>query len=334
MFKLNFKEKYKVIHVTNELGDYVIGGAGTYLNELYLHRENNIGFVYVNLENEHRDFDSKGFLEQKDIAIINENELYQLKDIQYDIMVLHFYELHSCVESYISEDKKIVYVIHSVPTPEPVPKEDPFGGNDVIRDKFLKICDRADILVCVSNAEKNKLISLYPKYKDKIIVIHNGITYNNNTENTNYLTSRKIFGYIGRMDYRKGILECIKAIEKTDSTLLIACPINDDSYFQIIKNYLDGAKLWHKIRFIGWCTDKRKEEFFKNIDALCIPSLYEPFGYIALEAMNYMVPVISSDNGGLNEILEGYRFSYRMYTTISKRYYGNYCATIEYFKEK
>lgn len=48
-------------------------------------------------------------------------------------------------------------------------------------------------------------------------------------------------------------------------------------------------------------------------DALIIPSLYEPFGYVALEAMTEGTPVISSNNGGLDEILAGYSYKYNPY---------------------
>ena len=48
-------------------------------------------------------------------------------------------------------------------------------------------------------------------------------------------------------------------------------------------------------------------------DALIIPSLYEPFGYVALEAMQRGLPVICSKNGGLDEILEGYKYMFDPY---------------------
>lgn len=60
-------------------------------------------------------------------------------------------------------------------------------------------------------------------------------------------------------------------------------------------------------------SGKKKRRIFGKIDALIIPSMYEPFGYVALEAMNYMVPVISSNNGGLDEILCGYKYKYAPY---------------------
>ena len=47
MFRLNFTNDYKVVHINNELGNCVIGGAGTYMNELYRYRTKDIGFIYM-----------------------------------------------------------------------------------------------------------------------------------------------------------------------------------------------------------------------------------------------------------------------------------------------
>ena len=82
--------------------------------------------------------------------------------------------------------------------------------------------------------------------------------------------------------------------------------------FRILE-YIDAADMRDKVIFHGWCTGERKKNFYKMTDALIIPSLYEPFGYVALEAMTEGTPVISSNNGGLDEILAGYSYKYNPY---------------------
>ncbi|MBQ9699160.1 MAG: glycosyltransferase family 4 protein, partial [Lachnospiraceae bacterium] len=177
-----------------------------------------------------------------------------------------------------------------------------------------KLCNLSSVLVCVSEAEKRKLSKMYPQYEEKIEVVHNGITYDISTSlNDNYKRSRKVFGYIGRTDYRKGIYESVKAFSKMDVKYRLACPKNDVSYVERILNYIDAANMWDKVEFCGWCVGERKESFLNSLDALVIPSLYEPFGYVALEAMQRGLPVICSNNGGLDEILEGYKYKYSPY---------------------
>lgn len=314
MFNINFKDRYKVVHVNNELGDYVVGGAGTYMNEIYRFRTPDMGFVYINNGDVFENYATRGFLEQKDILIMHRDETYKLAEIQCDLIVIQFYEFAYLVTDELKRNKKIAYVIHSVPTPEPPPVDDPFGGNYDVKDKFERLCQHADVLVCVSNAEKDKLIKMYPQYREKTYVVYNGMSYDRrNRKNENYKNSRKIFGYIGRMDYRKGILECIKEFKDIDGELRIACPKNDDGYALQITNYIEAAGMTDRVKFYGWCVGKRKENFLNSLDCLVIPSLYEPFGYVALEGMQYGIPIISSNNGGLNEILSGYKYKYNPY---------------------
>ncbi|MBQ2744160.1 MAG: hypothetical protein IJF37_00885 [Lachnospiraceae bacterium] len=56
MFNINFRNNYKVVHVNNELGNCVVGGAGTYMNELYRYRRSDTGFIYMNLESSIADY--------------------------------------------------------------------------------------------------------------------------------------------------------------------------------------------------------------------------------------------------------------------------------------
>lgn len=314
MFNLNFTNDYSVVHINNELGSRVIGGAGTYMNELYQYRTKKTGFVYMSLGSPLDDYNISDFMEQKDILIMNKDEAYKLKDIKCDILVVQFYEFATLLDENIIGDRKLVYVIHSVPTPEPPPPWDPFGGNYDIKAKFERLCNLASVLVCVSEAEKRKLSKMYPQYEEKIRVIYNGLTYDKQgTVNNNYRHSRRNFGYIGRTDYRKGIYESIKAFANIDAKYMLACPKNDVNYVERILSYIDAANMWDKVEFCGWCVGERKENFLNSLDALVIPSLYEPFGYVALEAMQRGLPVICANNGGLDEILEGYKYKYSPY---------------------
>lgn len=314
MFNLNFKEKYKVVHLTNEIGKYVIGGMGTYINELYNYRNEETGFIHIYNNEEYNDIFVKDYPGQEDILAVSHNEHPKLNNLNCDVIVIHFYELAFCINQEVLKGKKLVYVVHSVPTPEPMPLDDPFGGHQAIREKFEFLCQYAHAIICVSHAEKEKLCSIYPYFKNKTKVIYNGITLLNQNElNQNYMTSRKIFGYIGRMDYRKGILECIKAFKNIDGELRVACSNSEPYYFNKLLDCIEMGDMQEKVNFYGWCVGARKESFLNSLDALIIPSLYEPFGYVVVEAMNYGLPVISSHRGGLGEIVGEYKYKYNPY---------------------
>lgn len=314
MFKIGFKDKYKVIHVNNEIGSFLVGGAGTYMNEIYKYHKPDTGFVYMNMGDTLDDFDVEEYRKTGDIAIMHMQESFKLADINFDIMVIQFYEFAFCVTDEVLKGRKLAYVIHSVPTPEPAMPENPFGCNYDIKAKFEHLCEKSDVLICVSEAEQIKLAAIYPQYASKIKVVYNGISYEGIPKlNENYKKSRRKFGYIGRTDYRKGILETVKAIKDMDAELHIACPKNDSAYLEKILLYIEAANMQDRVKFHGWCVGERKKKFFESLDALIIPSLYEPFGYVALEGICHGLPIISSNNGGLNEILEGYKYKYNPY---------------------
>lgn len=328
MINFNFKRRYKVIHITNEIGNYVVGGMGTYINELYEHRGEEIGFIHLYDKQTYPDINISNYPGINDILAMSYDEAYKIEDLEFDIAVIHFYELAFCITDTIINSRKVVYVIHSVPLPEPPPKQDPFGGNTLIRQDFEYMCENADKLICVSYAEKDRLLNIYPEYEWKVKVIHNGITLI--PEELNHVRTqhkRKIFGYIGRMDYRKGILECIKAFKHIDGELRIACASNNSYYFSTILQYIEGAEMQEKVKFLGWCMGERKESFMKSLDALIIPSLYEPFGYVVVEGMKYGLPIITSRNGGISEIIEDYKYQYDAYEQ------SELIAAIKSFKE-
>ena len=59
-----------------------------------------------------------------------------------------------------------------------------------------------------------------------------------------------------------------------------------------------------KIRFTGFIPDSDLVALVKSADVLVIPSIYEPFGIVALEGMAAGVPVVASQVGGLAEVIE------------------------------
>jgi glycosyltransferase involved in cell wall biosynthesis len=65
-----------------------------------------------------------------------------------------------------------------------------------------------------------------------------------------------------------------------------------------------NKKLESAVYFIGFVGDADRNELLKKSEIFVIPSLYEPFGIVTLEAMVCAKPVVASFTGGLKEILE------------------------------
>ena len=75
----------------------------------------------------------------------------------------------------------------------------------------------------------------------------------------------------------------------------------------------NGNKMWplayelnveNAVDFLGFITDTRRDALYEVVDAAIFPSLYEPFGIVALEAMAMGCNVVASDVGGLGEVVK------------------------------
>jgi glycogen synthase len=69
-------------------------------------------------------------------------------------------------------------------------------------------------------------------------------------------------------------------------------------------NIVRSMGLEHKVLFQGFLDDATLLKLQKVADVSVVPSLFEPFGIVALEAMAAKSPVVASDTGGLTEIIQ------------------------------
>lgn len=121
----------------------------------------------------------------------------------------------------------------------------------------------------------------------------------------------KIIFYIGRLVYEKGIQLLIEAMPKIISQVPQANLIIAGSGPMEEELRSKAAYLGDRISFTGFVQDEYRQQLYQAADVCVIPSLYEPFGIVALEAMANRKPLVLSDTGGLAEIIrhgvDGYK---------------------------
>jgi glycosyltransferase involved in cell wall biosynthesis len=107
------------------------------------------------------------------------------------------------------------------------------------------------------------------------------------------------FGYLGTLSRVKGLEWLIAQFKKLDfeASLKIAGK-GDNTFEKQFQASANGAQ----VEFLGYVDSK---EFFKSIDVLIVPSLWEePLGMVAIEALANHVPVIANKRGGLQETVK------------------------------
>jgi len=149
---------------------------------------------------------------------------------------------------------------------------------------------------------------------DKLFMIPNGV----NTESYDAVTcdfdafrskyalpQEKIVLFVGRLVYEKGIHVLINAVPKVLDKVNAKFIIVGSGYMkEQLLNIVRSMGLEHKVFFEGFVDEATLLKLQKCADVSVVPSLFEPFGIVALEAMAAKSPVVVSDTGGLSEIVE------------------------------
>ena len=196
------------------------------------------------------------------------------------------------------------------------------GRNSGIHDDMQKYINDTEWMLTYESSEvivnsnymKNELQRLFGLPYEKINVIPNGVNLNLfNDVQKDYdfrrkfaMDNEKIILFMGRLVYEKGIQTLISAMPKIlanyhDSKLIIA---GKGGMLDELKAQVNSLGLGNKVYFTGHLASKDVQKMYKCADISVFPSTYEPFGIVALEAMLSGTPVVVSDIGGLNEIVD------------------------------
>lgn len=111
----------------------------------------------------------------------------------------------------------------------------------------------------------------------------------------------------GRVRYEKGFQVLARAVGSLRSQLVgLECMIaGRGSYLPELQSQIDIAGAGDLIQLPGFLTDDELRAAIHRAGCVVIPSLYEPFGVVALEALAGGAPLIVADTGGLAELVGG-----------------------------
>jgi len=150
---------------------------------------------------------------------------------------------------------------------------------------------------------------------DKLAMVPNGVNYEvySKYENEDLsqfrskfaLPEEKIVLFVGRLVYEKGVHVLVnaapKVLEKANAKFVI---VGNGYMKEQLSGLVKNMRLAHKVLFTGFVDDETLRRLQRCASVSVVPSLFEPFGIVALEAMAAKSPVVVSDTGGLSEIVE------------------------------
>lgn len=174
-------------------------------------------------------------------------------------------------------------------------------------EKVLSL--RTDYMINISKHEYDMAMNygLSPK---KSVVVYNGVSGAPSSEQLPFAVEKEKINllFVGRFDRQKGfdlLLEVFNEHKFADVNLYL---VGDTVLKQCDYQYPDNAVK------IGWVDNSEIDRYMKACDAVIVPSRWEGFGIVAIEALRNKKPVISSNRGALPEIIQhgvnGYIFDF------------------------
>jgi glycogen(starch) synthase len=112
---------------------------------------------------------------------------------------------------------------------------------------------------------------------------------------------------VGRLVYEKGFQLALDALPGLirrlgDVRFLVA---GSGTHEAELRKQARRLGLMEHGSFLGWIDDAMLHSLYRIADLCVVPSIYEPFGLVALEAMASGCPCIVADAGGLREVVPG-----------------------------
>lgn len=191
--------------------------------------------------------------------------------------------------------------------------------------------EAARVFVC-SRYMKEEVVRLFQLPEDKVDIVPNGIRTpgratggrreqqpeerlqfeeereccNTDVKRSWFQPGDRVVVFIGRLVYEKGVQVLLEAMPsvlgQVPGTKLViagAGPMRET-----LERRAAEMGLGDRVAFWGFIDDETKAGLYAAADLCVFPSLYEPFGIVALEAMASGTPLVVSDVGGLAEIVE------------------------------
>lgn len=193
-----------------------------------------------------------------------------------------------------------------------------------------RIAEQAAGVISTSPVEKQKIKDLFGIPGEKIKMIPIGVdssifheTRRKSIRNRlNLAENEKLLLFVGRIEWRKGIGTLLYAFERLlhefpKSRLLIAGGGSTKAARRLeeaernrLNNIIRDLNIGDRVKFIGSIKQRRLYRYYNAADVCIVPSYYEPFGIVPLEAMACGTPVVASRTGGLKYTVEDGKTGY------------------------
>ncbi|MEU0882082.1 glycosyltransferase family 4 protein [Lentzea sp. NPDC005914] len=176
------------------------------------------------------------------------------------------------------------------------------------------LANRADSLITCSSAMRSEVAHLFDVDTADVSVLHNGIEPGGWTVRAKDVgAARRAYSphgdplllFFGRIEWEKGIQDLIAALPRIrrfhrGTRVVVA---GGGSQTEWLRDQARKHRVLRAVEFVGHLSDRSLAALLTAANAVVLPSRYEPFGIVALEAAAAGTPLVASTAGGLGEVV-------------------------------
>ena len=197
---------------------------------------------------------------------------------------------------------------------------DYFKKKNLFTDKVklmlkMKIYSYSDLIISNSKSSAKKIKDRL-RFSKKTFSIPNPI-FKTQTKINKLKKSNKLL-YVGRISKEKGVFQLIEGFDcfHKDFPNYRLDIVGDGHEKKNLLALIKNKNLSKKIKIIGWSN--RTDRYYKLAKLLILPSEFEGFGNVLIEALNFNLPCIATRNDGPKEILGNGKYGFLMKDNKSK----------------
>src|SRR5487761_2017343 len=176
-----------------------------------------------------------------------------------------------------------------------------------------QMANQADRVIVCSYYMRGHVADIFDVEEDRVTVIPNGVDPSDLRPVADLAALRASFAepheklvlLVGRLVYEKGFQLALDAmpgvIERVGNLRFLVA--GSGTHEAELKAQAERLGLSAHGTFVGWIGDDVLHSLYRMADLCVVPSIYEPFGLVALEAMASGCPCIVADTGGLREVV-------------------------------
>ena len=165
--------------------------------------------------------------------------------------------------------------------------------------------EKADRIVAVSDYTRDVIVKHYGIPSGKVVTVHNGLHFGEQNACGRRITEAATVVFIGRVTYQKGpmcfVETATKVLKSCPSVSFVIAGAGDQ--LNAVKRRVSQLGLENKFLFTGFLSASDVRKLLEKATVYVMPSVSEPFGISALEALAANVPIVISKQSGVREVV-------------------------------